>query len=173
MIPDAEERARLLVKQFLQSRSEEAFKELYRAYTTDLFRLAQKLTNGNTATSSDIVQEMWVRSMEALPTFQWKSSLKTWLTGILINCYREEIRKRTIHTQEVMELNAIHELQLDTKMDAQKALSALPAGYKEILILHDVEGYKHEEIGAMLGISEGTSKSQLFHARNAMRKLLA
>ena len=165
---------RTLVENFLKQRTDVAFKNLYREFEQDLFRMALRLAAGDRTLAEDIFQELWIRAIEALPRFGWQSSLKTWLTGILINCFKEQNRKnQTSHYIEISEhVGSDFGAIINNRMDAAKALSTLPQGYREVLVLHDLEGYKHDEIGALLGISQGTSKSQLFHARKAMKKLL-
>lgn len=164
---------KLLVKGFLFSRSELLFRQLYRKHTLAVYRLALQLTNKDIQGTEDIIQEAWIRAVERLHQFRWESSFKTWLSGIAINCCREYLRKKksSILPYDDMEkeLTVTHS---HDKIDLQNALAMLPIGYREVLLLHDMEGYKHEEIGQLLGISEGTSKSQLFHARKAIRKLL-
>jgi RNA polymerase sigma-70 factor (ECF subfamily) len=166
---------RKLVKEFLLTKSEHHFRRLYRQYTLPLYRLALQLSGGNNQAAEDIIQETWLRAVNHLHEFRWQSALKTWLSGIAINCCREYNRKQNISNVTIEELeNQLQsvEQKIENKIDLQQALSFLPQGYREILVLHDVEGYKHKEIGELLGISEGTSKSQLFNARKAMKKLL-
>ena len=126
--------------------------------------------------SEDVIQEMWLRAIHGLPKFEWKSSLRTWLTGILLNCVREHGRKAKLSGQWKMDSGSASTLgtppAADGNIDILNALARLPPGFRDVLVLHDIEGFTHEEIGRLLEISEGTSKSQLFHARKAMRKLL-
>ncbi len=165
---------KLLVQAFLQTRSEKLFRELYRKQTPALYRLALQLTSGDILAGEDIIQEMWIRAIRGLAGFRWQSSLKTWLSGIVINCCREHNRKMELSNTTVEDLENLLGItqKPEIRIDIQQALVALPEGYREVLVLHDIEGYKHEEIGVLLGISEGTSKSQLFHARKAIKKLL-
>ncbi|HSU27909.1 MAG TPA: RNA polymerase sigma factor, partial [Chitinophagaceae bacterium] len=95
-------------------------------------------------------------------------------SGIVINCCREYNRKKTYSNTTIEDIENLLGITQnpEMKVDIQKALIELPEGYREVLVLHDIEGYKHEEISTLLGISEGTSKSQLFHARKAIKKLL-
>jgi RNA polymerase sigma-70 factor (ECF subfamily) len=164
---------KILVKGFLLSGSETLFRQLYRKHTLSVYRLALQLTNKDVAGTEDIIQEAWVRAVTKLAEFKWNSSFKTWLSGIVINCCREYLRKNksgTIPYSDIEE-EPFYKPAND-KIDLRNALAMLPLGYREVLLLHDMEGYKHEEIGQLLGISEGTSKSQLFHARKAIQKLL-
>jgi RNA polymerase sigma-70 factor (ECF subfamily) len=118
-----------------------------------------------------VVQDAWVRASKALQEFGWRSSLRTWLSSIVLNCCRERWRQRGIP----VELHQEAEVHTDPglRMDIEHALAALPPGYRAVVVLHDVEGYTHDEIGERLGIAPGTSKSQLFHARRALREKLS
>jgi RNA polymerase sigma-70 factor, ECF subfamily len=164
---------KLLVKGFLLSGSETLFRQLYRKHTLSVYRLALQVTNKDVAGTEDIIQEAWIRAVEKLREFKWNSSFRTWLSGIVINCCREYLRKN--RSDIILYSDAEWEpgyTPTNDKMDLRNALAMLPLGYREVLLLHDMEGYKHAEIGQLLGISEGTSKSQLFHARRAIKKLL-
>jgi RNA polymerase sigma-70 factor (ECF subfamily) len=163
-----------LVKDFLKNRSEVAFSQLYREQTPALYKIALRLTR-NAYTAEELIQEMWVVAASKLQYFRWEAKLKTWLTAILINLYKAEHRKSVRH--ESVELNddlvatPVKENTIEVD-DLEKAIANLPAGYREVIILHDVEGYKHKEIAKMLGVTEGTSKSQLFYARRMLRGFL-
>lgn len=164
---------KLLVKGFLLSGSERLFRQLYRKHTLSVYRLALQLTNKDIQGTEDIIQEAWVRAVEKLNDFKWNSSFKTWLSGIVINCCREHLRKKKSNLVSFANIEEEFCYTPSTnKIDLQNALAMLPLGYREVLLLHDMEGFKHEEIGQLLGISEGTSKSQLFHARKAIKKIL-
>lgn len=163
---------KLLVKGFLLSGSERLFRQLYRKHTFAVYRLALQLTNNDVTGTEDIIQEAWIRAVENLREFKWNSSFKTWLSGIVINCCREYIRKKCSIRNAVTAADEAIIHKQDEKIDLRNALMLLPLGYREILLLHDLEGYKHQEIAQLLGISAGTSKSQLFHARRAVQKLL-
>ncbi len=166
-----------MVAEFLNSRSEQAFIQLYRNKTPRLYRMALRLTQDRNE-SEELVQQMWIIAVEKLSTFEWRSSLNTWLTSILINRYRSvrrmnerEISRETIEIPE-SDHQAKSERQ-STAADLEKAIGSLPPGYRQIIILHDIEGYTHKEIGEIMDISEGTSKSQLFHARRTIREFFA
>ncbi len=158
-----------LVNHFLQTRDESSFRTLYSRHTPKIYLLALRLMSGNQPDAEDAVQEAWIQAVRNLSAFRWESSLRTWLCGITIRCSRKLIsRKRP-------------ELPLDTEratgdpadpLHLESLIHRLPAGYREVLVLHDVEGYTHEEIGRLLEIQQGTSKSQLFHARRLLRNWL-
>jgi len=163
---------KLLVKGFLFSRSEYIFRQLYRKHTLSVFRIALQLTRNDVQGAEDIAQEAWTRAITKLDDFKWESSFRTWITGIAINCSREYMRRMNKLDFNVHDATDAVIPRIEAALDLHKVLALLPTGYREILLLHDLEGFKHGEIAALLGISEGTSKSQLFHARNAVRKML-
>lgn len=167
-------RDKWLVQQFLFFRSEAAFNQLYKAHHLPLYRMAVQMTGGNSLLAEELVQETWLRAVENLENFKGKSELRTWFIAILINCFREHLRKQQHHEfidESIMETK-VQEAMGTNRMDIQKALSVLPPGYRIVIMLHDVEGYKHAEIARLLSISEGTSKSQLFNARKTLKQYL-
>jgi RNA polymerase sigma factor (sigma-70 family) len=136
-----------------------------------------KLTGGNPTAAEDIVQDAWIRAIEKLPQFRWESSLRTWLSGFIVYRTREFWRTELADSRQFMPLEeALFEtVAPDFKaetLDLEQAFKALPPGFRAVLTLHDVEGFKHEEIAEMLGIAVGTSKSQLSRGREFLRKLL-
>jgi len=163
---------RRLVEDYLRRRDERSFKDLYRRHTPRLYALAMRLCNSS-ADANDAVQDMWIRACTGLERFAWKSSLKTWLTGILINCVREQNRKiRAREEQLPDDWTESIATPNGAQLNLEQAIARLPAGYRDVLLLHDLEGYTHDEIGAVLDINAGTSKSQLHYARKAIRKLM-
>lgn len=159
-----------LVKQFLDSRSDAAFRTLYRGKTPHLYQMALRLTAFNAFEADELIQMMWITAIKRLDTFGWKSSLKTWLTGILININRDELKKVVSKQKLTESLSTTNNTPTSTSAyDVETALTHIAVGYRKVIILHDIEGYQHKEIAALLHISEGTSKSQLFQARKALR----
>lgn len=166
---------RRLVRNFLSRRDEHAFRVLYQRHAPVLYQLALRLVGWNTQEAEEIVQDTWLRAVEALAEFRWESGFRTWLSGILINRSRElyRARKKEQHTNINDELAAeVAVTENFEHLDLEQAIAALPNGYRQVLVLHDIEGYTHEEIGRLLEIEAGTSKSQLSHARRAMRNSL-
>jgi RNA polymerase sigma-70 factor (ECF subfamily) len=166
---------RAIVEQFLRTRDEESFRTLYRRHTPALFALALRLLAHRTAEAEDVVQEMWIRGVQRLAGFRWDASLRTWLASIAVNCCRERLRAGWRWVQEDERLvpdRADAEPPVDLTLDVDRALERLPAGCRSVFVLHDIEGRTHEEIGGLLDIAAGTSKSQLFHARRQLRALL-
>jgi len=153
---------------------ERAFRELYRRHTPRLYQFVLRMLGGVEIDAEDVVQEAWIRATQRLGEFRWESSFSTWLTGIGLNLCRDLWRKRNGReldwemVQEPMASSSLNE----ERVDLERAIGLLPGGYRAVLILHDVEGCTHQQIGQRLGIAVGTSKSQLSCARKAMRELL-
>lgn len=164
---------RELVRAYLRTRAEHDFRLLYRRHTPALYGTAHRLVGA--ARVDDVVQEAWCRAAQALPRFEWRSALRTWLTGILIRCCREAQRHGgavITFTGEALPDEPEVEASPGDAVDLERALESLAPGYREVLVLHDVEGLTHEEIARVLGIVPGTSKSQLARARRALRQAL-
>lgn len=154
---------------------EQAFRQLYRRHTPRLYGFALRLLGGSRADAEDVVQETWVCAVRQLDRFRWQSSLATWLCGIALNLGRNHLR-RMGRRQEKEE--ALPPRRADPaapgglRIDLERAVARLPDGCRTILLLHDVEGWTHEEIARDLGIAAGTSKSQLSEARRRLRNRL-
>ena len=167
---------RRLVARFVESRDEAAFRALYRKHGTFLYRFLLRLAGGDASAAEEGVQETWVRAAQGLAGFAWRSSLKTWLAGIAIRWWRESLRSagREDALPEDASLPAPAPIRREIdRVDLERALAALPPGYRRALLLHDVEGYTHEEVAALTGVDVGTSKSQLSRARTALRARLS
>ena len=154
---------------------EAAFRTLYRRYTPGLYRFVLRLLAGNEVDAEDLVQQTWVKAVEGLPSFRWEAAFGTWLRGIGLNCCRATFRRQDAkwlalddRSEPTATVDRPHE-----RIDLESALARLPTGYRTVVVLHDVEGFTHEEIGERLGISANTSKSQLSRARRLLRSLLA
>jgi RNA polymerase sigma-70 factor (ECF subfamily) len=167
---------RTLAEQILAG-DESSFRLLYRRHTPRLNQLALRLVGGAEADAEDVVQDTWIKAVEKLDSFRWESAFGTWLHAIAVNVAREAMRRRgrrqEVEFPEQAEPAAPAPLERVEVMDLEKAIAALPDGYRTVLVLHDVEGYTHEEIAEQLGVAAGTTKSQLFWARRAVRTRLA
>ncbi len=154
---------------------EDAFRSLYRRHTPAVYQFVLRLVGGNVQEAEDVIQETWMRAARGLEGFRWKSALRSWLTGIALNRVRETARKKKRSLVEVEGEWEIPAVATDPgqRIDLDRALELLPPGFRTVLVLHDVEGFTHQEIGGQLGITDGTSKSQLHGARKAMRRLLS
>jgi RNA polymerase sigma-70 factor (ECF subfamily) len=168
---------RALVDAIVARRSARAFDALYDRHTAVMYGLALRLTGGDQAEAGEITQNAWVRAIERLDRFEWRAQLSTWLCAFVVNCARESARHAArLDAASIDEIPIPSEDRRLTgaidRVDLERAVAALPPGYRHVLVLHDVEGYRHEEIAALLGITAGTSKSQLSRARVAMRRAL-
>lgn len=152
---------------------EAAFRTLYRRHTPSLFRLALRLGGGDEAWAEELVQRSWIRAVQGLDRFRWRSTLRTWLTGIMVNCARELWRERRDDLGIPGDSLAGPADSPEERIDLERAVTRLPQGCRRIFVLHDVEGFTHQEIAELLGVEVGTSKSQLAHARRRLRAALA
>ena len=164
---------RELVEAFLSTRDEHVFRKLYQLHTPVLYLFALRMLGGVEQDAQDVVQETWVRAVQSFAGFRWQSSLRTWLFGIAMNCCREVWRNRSpdIELLDSERVEDSHSLP-SKNPDLEGLINSLPNGCRKVLVLHDIEGYTHEEIGALLNIAVGTSKHQLFRARAKLRKSL-
>jgi RNA polymerase sigma-70 factor (ECF subfamily) len=151
--------------------SETAFRTLYDRHTLTAYRAAWRMLGGSTHDAEDATQEAWVRAMGSFDRWRGQTSFGAWLRGIAVNVSIDMLRKASRMADEVdVEVEA--SIGIDDRLDMQDAIAGLPPGYRAVLVLHDLEGLSHEEIGERLGITAGTSKGQLFKARRAMRARL-
>ena len=164
---------------------EAAFRQLYRRYTPRLYGFSLRLL-GREADAEDVVQDTWTLAVRKLDGFRWESRFDTWLTGIAHNLCRECLRKRPREERSLDETPGEaedarvwpasssngHRPTGDLRLDLSRAIARLADGYRTVLVLHDLEGLTHQEIGDRLGIAVGTSKSQLFEARKRIKTWL-
>jgi RNA polymerase sigma-70 factor, ECF subfamily len=164
-----------LAASFLARRDEAAFRALYRKHTPALLGLATRLASGRAAEAEEIVQEAWVRAAERLEAFRWRSSLRTWLSGFVVNVWRERSRSALRETASAAAVEPGDSAPFASveRIDLERAVAGLPNGFRAAVVLHDVEGFTHEEIAELLGIDPGTSRSQLARARRNLRASLS
>lgn len=153
---------------------EAAFRALYGRHNPRIHRFVLRLVGNDVQEAEDILQETWLRAARALDRFRWESAFSSWVSGIALNRVREMARKKK---RSLVEVEGEWEMPMapadaGVRIDLERALELLPPGFRTVLVLHDVEGFTHQEIGDRLGITDGTSKSQLHGARKAMRRLL-
>ena len=171
MTPD-----RALVEAVARDGDEAAFREIYRRHTPRLYRLVLRVVGGVEMDAEDVVQEAWMRAVSGVGRFRGDSSFGTWLCAIGLNAARDHLRRRGRWnaTENVDEVEiAVAPAPHGQRLDLERAIAQLPPGCRTVLVLHDIEGFTHEEIAGQLGIAVGTSKSQLFAARRAARTLLS
>ena len=160
-----------------------AFEELYRAHAGRLYSVALRLL-GNPADAEDLLQEIFLAAHRKLDTFRGESAVGTWLYRLATNLCLDHLRSRAGRSRQVTDsLEGEREVfdtatstlaeQTVTKMDLERALARLPEGCRAAFVLHDVEGLEHREVAEILGVAEGTSKSQVHKARLKLRAMLA
>lgn len=156
------------------SGAEPAFRELFSKHTPHLLQFVTRVLGSSRADAEDVVQDTWLRAYPALVTFRNESSFSTWLCSVGLRAALDSMRRRKRHiADELFEDDSpVAPPSAEDRMDIESALARLAPGYRMVLVLHDVEGFTHEEIGLQLGIAPGTSKAQLFKARRVMRALL-
>lgn len=153
-----------------------AIQALYRRHAPRVYATIRRLA-GDDALAEDWAQEAWIRAIRALPSFRGDAQFGTWIHRIAVNSALYGQRSRKRRSEREMPLPAAVPVESTgdrtlLRLKLERALRRLPAGMRQVLVLHDVEGFTHEEIGEMLGVNPGTSKSQLFKARARMRALL-
>jgi len=165
--------------QRLKDGDDTAARTLYDAHVDRVYRICYRFA-GEDHLAQDFTQETFVRAFTKIDTFRGESALGTWIgsiaTTVSLNGLRKVKRFRGRETDLHDELRASgteSKIEPDLESKLSQAVDALPEGYRTVFILHDLEGYTHEEIGETLGIKAGTSKSQLFRARRRLRESLA
>lgn len=152
-----------------------AFERLYRAHLARVHGLARWLLG--TDDVDDAVQEIFIRVWEKLDTFSGQAAFGTWLHRVAVNHLLRRRQRQATHAARHTEDPDTVVLRApasrpDLRVALERAVGELPAGAREVFVLHDMEGYKHEEIGGLLGIDPGTSRSQLHRARMLLRQHL-
>ena len=158
------------------------FDELYTKHYRRVYSICLRMT-GNVAEAEDLTQEVFLQLHRKLTSFRGDSQFTTWLHRLTVNHVLMHFRKRRVRSEVGTEDGEMPD-QVDPDTDNPQAMpivdqialdvaiAKLPPGYRKVFVLHDVEGYEHEEIATLLGCSSGTSKSQLHKARLRLRKLL-
>jgi RNA polymerase sigma-70 factor (ECF subfamily) len=155
----------------------DAFEQLYRLHSARVFALCLRLA-ADPVVARELVQDVFVRAWEALPRFRADASLTTWLHRIAVNAMlerRRSDRRRTsrlslVDDEEDTDVLAagVPAPDVGTAIDLERAIASLPPGVRRAFVLHDVEGYTHEEIAGMTGLASGTLRAQLHRARQLL-----
>jgi RNA polymerase sigma-70 factor (ECF subfamily) len=163
----------------------EAFEVLYNLHKRRVYALCLRMT-ANTAKAEDLTQEAFLQLFRKIATFRGESAFSTWLHRMAVNVVLMQLRKKSLPVVSLEDsaegeedapkrdfgaADAELEGSID-RMRLENAIAALPPGYRTIFVLHDVEGYEHNEIASLIGCSIGNSKSQLHKARMRLRELL-
>ena len=157
----------------------DAFAALYSEQAPRLFALTRRM-GGSAEEGEDLLQEIFLQAYRKLDSFKGDASIGTWLYRLALNHCLDYVRGRRARMDKITETLDSETAQepvarRDTpiaRIDLDRAIERLPEGCREAFVLHDVEGFDHREVGRMLGIAEGTSKSQVFKARMKLRAML-
>lgn len=154
-----------------------AFEALYRRHAGHVHGTITRLVGHASARAEDLTQEAFVRAWQALPGYRFEAAFSTWLHRLAVNTALMELRTRRSRPLSDGEEDALEYVgSVDSaghltalSMDLEQAVASLPPRARAVLVLHDVEGWKHEEIADMLGMAVGSSKAQLHRARGLLR----
>ena len=164
-----------------------AFERLYRLHNRRVYSLCLRMV-GNTAEAEDLTQDAFLQLFRKIATFRGESAFSTWLHRLAVNVVLMKLRKKTLSESSLEETNdpddetsgprreiGAPDLLLTGSIDRvhlERAIEQLPPGYKQVFVLHDIQGFEHNEIAGLMHCSIGNSKSQLHKARMRLRELL-
>lgn len=159
-----------------------AFEVLYERYHRRTYSLCLRMTNSATE-AEDLTQEVFIQLFRKIGSFRGASAFSTWLHRLTVNQVLMHFRKRSVKNEKTSEDGEMpdqivtgttnpNKMPIVDRIALNKAIGELPNGYRSVFILHDIEGYEHEEVARIMGISVGTSKSQLHKARLKLRGLI-
>lgn len=160
-----------------QAGDPDAFGELYHAHVGRVFALCLRLA-GDSQRAEELTQDVFVRAWERLTSYRGESAFSTWLHRLAVNVVLTDRRtawrrgRRFELTDDPSAFERAADRPEGVAMDLEAAIARLPDGARTIFVLHDVEGFTHDEIADMTGLAAGTSKAQLFRARRLLRKWL-
>jgi len=157
----------------------DAFERLYRAHAPAVHALARRML-GNDGAAREMVQDVFVRAWERLGSFRGESAFGTWLHRVGVNLILNQLRvaRRDVarfiddDTDDDAPATRSPDGSIEARIDLDAAIARLPAGARTVFVLHDVEGYAHDEIARMLGLAPGTIRAQLWRARRQLMKHL-
>lgn len=157
----------------------DAFEHIYREHSARIYALCLRLAGSSGMDASDLMQDVFVRAWRGLGSFRGDCAFSSWLHRLAVNVMLETTRSDGRRTARVMTMenpDTVGAMSVtvtpDLRMDLENAIAALPPGARTAFVLHDIEGYKHEEIAEQLGVAVGTVKAQLHRARKLLIKAL-
>ena len=154
-----------------------AFERLYQSHVSRIYSLARRMIDDEQA--AEVTQDIFVRAWQKIGTFRGEAAFGTWLHRLAINVILAKRswlgtqRSRFLSDEDALEELPSRPASTELGLDFESAIDRLPGGARQIFMLHDVEGYKHEEIATLLGVTTGTTKAQLHRARMMLRRQLA
>jgi RNA polymerase sigma-70 factor (ECF subfamily) len=160
----------------------QAFEQLYLLHQRRVYSICLRMTQ-NPSEAEDLAQEVFVQLFKKVGSFRGDAQFTTWLHRLTVNQVLMHFRKKSARREQTTDDGEMpaqaatgterpEAMPVVDRIALEKAIAQLPPGYRAVFVLHDVEGYEHEEIARILGTATGTSKSQLHKARMKMRKLL-
>ena len=160
-----------------------AFEELYKRHNRRVYSVCLRMTH-NVSEAEDLAQEVFIQLFRKIGSFRGESAFTTWLHRLTVNQVLMHFRKRSVKLERTTQEGDTPEqvvrgtqnpntMPVVDRIALDRAIAQLPPGYREVFLLHDVEGHDHEEVAQMLGVATGTSKSQLHKARMKLRRLLS
>ena len=157
----------------------DAFELLYREHSGRVFALCLRLQGGDSADATELMQDVFIKAWRRLATFRGDSAFSSWLHRMVVNTMLENARSDRRRIARVLPMDDTSLLPggarssgVELKMDMEDAIASLPKGARLAFILHDVEGFQHQEIAEQLSVSVGTVKAQLHRARRLLRERL-
>lgn len=165
-----------LIDAVLTDRSERAARTLVDRHSPRLLSVVRRLLATDVTSAEDVLQQAWINAIGALGDFRRESSFSTWVTRIAIRSAFDHLRRRpdlrdSLPDADLARLSAPTP-DIDSRLDLDRLIAQLPSGCRSVLVLHDIEGFTHEEIAEQFGIAAGTSKAHLFRARRLLRAWL-
>lgn len=170
VVPDTVQRA--------QAGDRRAFEQLYRENVGRVFGVCLRMA-GEGAYAEELTQDAFVRAWEMLASFRGESAFSSWLHRVAVNVVLVDFRSRKRRDARITVVEDLSEFESHggkqtwgEAIDLEKAIARLPRQARTIFVMHDIEGYKHEEIAEMMGLAVGTTKAQLHRARKLLREVL-
>ena len=157
----------------------DAFELLYREHSPRIYALCLRLKAGDKSDATELLQDVFIKAWRRLDTFRGDSAFVSWLHRLAVNTMLENARSDQRRTARVLPMEDTSRLTgaarssgIESRMDMESAIASLPKGARIAFVLHDVEGYQHQEIAEQLSVTIGTVKAQLHRARRLLRERL-
>ena len=157
----------------------DAFELLYREHSPRIYALCLRLKGGDKSDATELLQDVFIKAWRRLDTFRGDSAFVSWLHRLAVNSMLENARSDQRRTARVLSMEDTSRLAgaarssgVESRMDMESAIASLPKGARIAFVLHDVEGYQHQEIAEQLSVTVGTVKAQLHRARRLLRERL-
>ena len=157
----------------------DAFELLYREHAGRIFALCLRLQAGDSADATELMQDVFIKAWRRISTFRRDCAFTSWLHRMTVNTMLENARSDRRRIARVLPMDdtsllpgAARSSGVELRMDMENAIASLPKGARLAFVLHDVEGYQHQEIAEQLSVSVGTIKAQLHRARRLLRERL-